>query len=306
MLLSNFGEPLDNVQVRWELTDGAEVLVQGEDKVTAERGEIVSAGKCTLSPGTTWTNPRKLLLSSQIGREENVTRNAWPVWIFPVRGNRDKAIYAYSEWDSEAFTQLVGPGTVMVQHAADGSGWSTADSQPVEFRQRDATVLVTDSLGAPVVDALMEGARVIYLADSRHTYLPTSFAPFWRETAIWLPTGHPVLGDFPHEGFVDWQFYDMTQRQVFDTGEFRSEIHPLIWGVNCRYSEQRLIADYVFETRVGKGRLLASCLNIAGTDNVAGRYMLDCFVDYAASKQFLNATAPHEGRLLESIRHPGS
>ena len=301
VLVSNFGEALHNAPLEWELKDGDEVLAHGQAQVEADRGTIVPATRCTLAPGTHAPRPRKLLLSARLGSEGAIARNEWPVWLFPVRQGGGGKVFVHSEHDSTDLARSIGPEAVAVTTAADRGQWMTAASQPVELNA-SAAILVTDSLAEPVLDALRQGARVIYLADHRSEYLPHANAPFWRETAIWLPSGHPALADFPHDGFVDRQFYDLTQRRPFDTTQFRPEIQPLVWGVNARFNKRRMV-DYLFEARVGQGRLLACCLKLGGGDHVAGQHLLDCLVNYAASDQFLD-TAPSESvKLLQQIRN---
>jgi hypothetical protein len=46
------------------------------------------------------------------------------------------------------------------------------------------------------------------------------------------------------------------------------------------------LADYLFEARVGKGKLLACALNVRGAENVAGNYLLECLIRYANSSAF--------------------
>jgi hypothetical protein len=145
-------------------------------------------------------------------------------------------------------------------------------------------MIVTESLDQKVRESLEQGAKVIYIPRDDDSTIPRRDAPFWREMSIWLPTNHPALGDFPHRDFVGLQFYDMTQRRPFDTTAFRSEITPLVWGVNARYGGNMLV-DYIFEAGIGKGKLIACCLKLKGEDNVAGSYLLHCLMDYIASDE---------------------
>lgn len=186
-----------------------------------------------------------------------------------------------------------------------GDGVSLASNEwPVWFFPKveaaPNSVLVTATMDAAARKALAEGARVVFIPEDADTSLPRRDAQFWREMAIWLPTGHHALGDFPHEDFVDRQFYDLTQRKPFDTATYRAEITPLVWGVNARFSGLMLV-DYVFEARVGKGSLLACCLRVRGKDNVAGQYLLDQLVRYAASAAFKPAGAG-DGELGKALK----
>ncbi|MCX8053301.1 MAG: hypothetical protein N3B12_05800 [Armatimonadetes bacterium] len=148
-----------------------------------------------------------------------------------------------------------------------------------------ASVIIADNLNEPTLKALSDGARVLYLPNDEDAAIPRINAPFWREMAVWVPNEHPALGDFPHEGFADLQFYYMTQRNPFDTRSFRNQITPIVWGINARFGPN-LVVDYVFEARVQKGRLLACCLKLHNQEDPACRYLLRQLLKYAASEQF--------------------
>ena len=162
---------------------------------------------------------------------------------------------------------------------------------PVKFTVSWATseerLLVTDTLDSEVLRLLQEGSRVVYATNNREdkTLPRHDWACFWREMAIWLPEDHPVLGDFPHEEVVDLQFLGLTMHQAFNLTSFRESVTPLVWGTNPR-TPGAMMTDYVFETRVADGRLLACCLNVFGKGNVAGHYLLRSVAKYAASDAF--------------------
>lgn len=73
-----------------------------------------------------------------------------------------------------------------------------------------------------------------------------------------------------------------------------------VWGVNARFTGLMLV-DYIFEARVGKGSLLACCLKLRGNDNVAGQYLFDQLVRYAASDAFKPAGSG-DGELAKLLK----
>ena len=172
---------------------------------------------------------------------------------------------------------------------------------PTAADAKSDKVLVVETLDESTRKALTDGAKVIFLPKDDDTTLPRRDAPFWREVAMWLPTGHPVLGDFPHDNYVDLQFIGLTQRKPFDTRDFRGDITPLVWGINGRYMGGVMLVDYIFEARVGKGKLLACCLNTRGDDNLAGRHLLQQLVRYASSEAF-NPSGSGDGALGNLLR----
>lgn len=283
--LSNYGDSLSNAPLKWRLESAGKTLAHGEAGVTVARGEIVKAARLELRiPELAGTyKPISCRFIAEMDTGGEVVRNDWPVWVFPAsdRSPRPKVL-AYSPKNESVFA-------AELARIADAAPFAAG----ADYR---GSVIVTDCLDSAMAAALADGARVVYIARDDDNTLPRRDAPFWREMAIRLPPGHPMMGDFPHEGFVDLQFVDLTQRRPFGLGGLRSEVTPLIWGVNARFGEQMLV-DYVFEARVGQGSLLACCFRAFGEGNVAGRHMLREMINYAQGTQF-RPTGPAESGLL--------
>lgn len=298
--LSNYGSPLLDVPLRWSLLDGRREVASGESRVSAGKGTVSKVAECSIDCGPLGlgANPKQLRFTAKLGADGDVIHADWPVWVFPtaqpaIQG-RSVCMYGLSDDSRQVLTQL---GAVSIRPCEDSS-WGQDGGGPVRIGQ---SVLVTDHLDEYACKALIGGARVVYIAGDGDDRLPRQDAPFWRELAIWLPTGHPALGDFPHRDFADRQFLDMTQRRPFNMMGFRSEITPLVWGVNCRFMSAQL-ADYVFETKVGKGSLLACCLRLSGAENVAGHHLLSSLTRYAAGDAFHPATS--SGNLTKMLAEP--
>lgn len=285
LLLSNFGDALVETRLRWKLLDGKNVIDSGEAVVNAAAGTVSEVAECKLAHAGALASehPVSLRLVAELG---SVVSNEWPVWFFPElkKSNTGPCVYSASGL------------------AADLPGFKVENVDPgkADHFPTAGSVIVTDTMDAATRKALAAGARVVFIPDDADASIPRRDAPFWRELAIWLPTGHAALGDFPHEDFVDRQFYDLTQRKPFDAGAYRDELIPLVWGVNTRFMGLMLV-DYVFEARVGKGSLLACCLKVRGKDNVAGQYLLDRLVRYAASDAFKPAGSG-DGELAKALR----
>ncbi|MHB0998263.1 MAG: glycoside hydrolase family 2 protein [Armatimonadota bacterium] len=291
--ISNYDKPLADVPLKWKLNTGQETIAQGEIRVSADQGEVKELIKPKID-GSVFKD-RKLPLACELvvelGENGSVTRNSWMVRMYPYGTDRtdrtDGIVYVYSSSDVDALAADINcANTVNITHP----------DAPVNSAEM---VLVTDSLDKTVSKALEDGARVIYLAPQDDNRLPRKDTPFWREMMIWLPIGHPALGDFPHDGIADTQFIDMTQGRPFDTSAFKPEIDPIIWGMNARFM-QYIQVDYIFQANVGKGKLIASCLNLRGENNVAGQYLLECLVKYASGGEFKPAASA--GKLVEMIK----
>src|SRR5690606_10535713 len=125
------------------------------------------------------------------------------------------AAWAYSPDGSDRLVDWL-PGFGLVAVEPDGGGWRNKTGESIPALDAPGTVLLTDALDAPVLNALEQGARVVYV--TRDTPQPLNYAfmsipprsdhegasgaddlprvdaPFWREMAVWLPEGRGVLG----------------------------------------------------------------------------------------------------------------
>jgi len=280
LILSNYSEDVVHAPFRWRLMHTTNVIARGSSVISAERGEIRTVASLRLELDdsfTTTPTPLTCRLEAELGQQGEVASNIWNVWLFPTDDNARMAagvtIFGYSPDGGEHLISSYPGLQIEAIQPSSNDGWTKTIS-------RKNSVLLTDTIDDPIKAALREGMNVIYLPGSKEPgFYNRQGAPFWRETAIWLPEGS-ALGDFPHEGFIDLQFLDMTQRKPFVLGASRNSGKPLVWGISAR-NPGGAIYDYVFETRFeNKGHLLACCLNLAGENNVAGRHLLRCMIQY--------------------------
>jgi len=138
------------------------------------------------------------------------------------------------------------------------------------------------------VDFLEAGGRVILLGHEPFDALDLSFKgmstgrPYGHRGL--LLADHPVLRDFPHEGFGDWQFYSMIEggrAVLFEQDDLPFD--PIIEVISA-YKRIRKQAG-LFELRVGAGRLLVCSFKIDPSD-AAAAYLVDRMVHYASGEMF--------------------
>ncbi|MBN1900312.1 hypothetical protein JW926_03185, partial [Candidatus Sumerlaeota bacterium] len=312
---SNYGANLEGGELKWRLVNmDKTILVKGSMRVGAKRGELKALPDFSIALpqniiGT--QAPLQCRFETEIGEGETITRNDVPVWIFPSRGNaaigKGIAVYIYSPKGSDDYAGVF-PGLrgETVTPVTGEDKWKLSRSgEKISFDPGTKAILLTDHLDEPVKTALRKGAKVLYIPceESGKDIPRYDYEIFWRESVIWLPPEHPLWGDFPHQGFVDLQFLDMTCKSPFNAEGFRDGIRPLIWGFNPRIPGYR-IRDYVFESAVGEGKILACALNLFGERNPAGEYFLKCLLQYAASGDFDPKRNPGEHPLerLSGIR----
>jgi hypothetical protein len=99
---------------------------------------------------------------------------------------------------------------------------------------------------------------------------------------------HPALGDFPSDGYGDLQAHGLlNSRPVVMLDDVPGHLEPIVWCLDVPWRMAR--KAYLFEAKVGKGRLLVSTMNLspqARRDDPAAEWMYSCLTRYAASVQF--------------------
>jgi hypothetical protein len=327
LVLSNYGHALDGEQGEWKLWCGNRQVLAGGFEVTLQAGGIAVVAELDLDwhslvdgPG-----PTVFRLAVALGKDRELARNDWSLWVFPAAPAPGVRALAYSP-DGSAGLRDAFPGLELTAIDDRAGRWVDAvTGTPVALS--DGTVLLTDALDAPVHRALADGVSLVYVTRDRPTgldylglqvmqgdtsgdfsgteALPRQDSPFWRELAIWLPppSGTGPLGDFPHEGFVDMQFLPLSQRRPFVLGELHARVNPIVWGVNSRFPNARPVYDYVFEARAGQGRILACCLNVFGPGNTPGHYLLGRLLEHAAQAPDREVSGPDLLTLLRGREH---
>jgi hypothetical protein len=180
-------------------------------------------------------------------------KNDWPIWVFPHKSPAAAAkdgVLITSPLTEEALEKL-----------ANG-GW----------------VWVLDEWKAfPLIAAQFKNAWWRGRPDQKHRHCYGN-----------MIMSHPALQDFPHDGYGDLQMFNLLdERPVALMDEFPVRIEPIVWCLDVPREMRR--KAYLFEARVGKGKLLVSTMNfsqeIRETDPAA-QYFYQCLKDYVNSDKF--------------------
>ncbi len=95
---------------------------------------------------------------------------------------------------------------------------------------------------------------------------------------------HPLMEDFPHDGFCGWQFRNMLNEGysvALDMTEI--DFKPIIEiASSYKYARREAL---LFEYRVGKGKLLVCSLNLPDSD-LGAKYLKSSIISYADSDKF--------------------
>jgi hypothetical protein len=200
----------------------------------------------------------------------DVACNQWTFWIYPVVSEWPDQLAVYDPGGTLAgLDDLMEAATLLGSHA---------DLSAVGDK-----ILLSSLFSAPLADFVRQGGRALLIQTGAGS-LPNRPCPFWRE-AIKLIYDHPALGDFPHRGHADSQFYHLATDHALDLAALQATlpeieaIQPVIRRLDAR---QFTALDYLAEIRLGSGTALLSSLRFTGgagdqtvgiRANVAGRYL---------------------------------
>jgi beta-galactosidase len=262
--ISHFGtQPLTGKTLRWQLLANDTAVAEGVlDDIHAGCGEVRKVGEVLLSAPALETAVRAKLL---VGLEGTAISNSWDWWIFPKReplpGAGKNLAFAKTIFD---LLSVRYPGAAL-------AGSPEGLARPL---------LVTDRLNPDTLQALDQGKSVLLLGLDGPK--PGVGLGWWalgnqRGTAI---ARHPAFGSFPHDGYLGPALFRLVNSTALLSREAYRNVEPLMVG---RGSDGYLA--YVFQAKAGRGRVLATGLNLL-TAQPEARYLLDEFIRHLGSDQF--------------------
>jgi len=172
-------------------------------------------------------------------------------------------------------------------------------------QQGNSAITETTDLSSALT-ALAAGKSVLWTPkpsavknDPKRKLIP-GFSPIFWNTAWtkWQPPHtlgiltdpkHPALAEFPTDFHTNWQWWALQQNaQPFILTEFQN-VHPIVQVIDDWVTNRKLA--YVFEVKVGKGKLLACSANIRNDHNnlkknPSTRQLRHSLIRYMHSKQF--------------------
>jgi len=310
VLVSHFSESIGgmaDLSFAIESRDGGAVAIRGG----IEKIDMTARGRREIAQlRLRWPaveRPQALSFTLKLeGREDSYTvENSWSLWLYPNRPQELPALRATIDLDevhpAGRYPQIENAGTL---------------NDPEQL-------MITHRFSGPVFEHLAKGGDVLMLyrvpvtrdrkvrAEKEKYYLPATWDRF--KGVIW-DRGHncgafmresEVFSGFPHDGFLDLQFHalvDDCDKIILD--DFPAEVAPIMEGVdkasrdrfdvyNFHLSELQPAYTmrkfgYMFELRVGKGRLFVTGLNFTGVNvNVPETCaMFESVIRYVTSDAF--------------------
>ena len=316
--LSNFGGgPVNDAVIEWRLrrsgTQGRDPLVQGRiEHVSAELGQNRRVGALRFDVPHVRVPVQAVLEAAVLSHGATLARNHWDLWLFPTHnpGSTTGVITDLADRETERRLAACLPGAISLRDLDSAlrgcRSWDGIDADCLA-RARD-TVVIADRW-SETVDTCLALGRTAILLDTGHLppawYPPpvpsepgaynvlrsfTSFRAGWDQGNIaTVIEPHPMLGDFPHEGFCDLQCLAMVQdvlpvrtRAVAAGKAVRSRRVIFRNVPKLRKPDQPVLTEdrcYLIEVRVGAGRLIVCTLRCL--DDPAGLYLLSQMLNYA-------------------------
>jgi len=139
------------------------------------------------------------------------------------------------------------------------------------------TVMVAAHFDDALASYLERGGRVLLLPDGETNSFPLNDHWFLRG-APYLPR-HALSAKIPRELLLDMQHFDLSSRVISDL-TYLDDIDPLLLLWDTHDLKTVKTHGLIFETRVGKGRLLVSAVRHRGQTNAAGRWLLQVLLDH--------------------------
>lgn len=219
--------------------------------------------------------PFKIVMEAVLEDENGTVSNSWDLWVFPTeRFISDKMAVQGMPEIKQSYPDSIEPDAL----TADG-------------------LLVARRLNPQVIAHLERGGRVLLLSvDGAFPAIPSRYKPCWwlgdpngdSNVGTVIAKGHPAVSALRHEGWCDLNFYHLIEgsRAVL-LDDLPVKVDPIVRCLDVHASMRN--KAYLFEAKVGNGRLLVSSFNTLDAlkegDPAAG-FLLDTLIRYALSPDF--------------------
>jgi hypothetical protein len=277
ILLSHYGiEPLDHASLTVAMKAAAEPASQlaSVQKDDFRQNPATLAELAELEwPLPQVSSPTRVLIKAELRSPKVSARNEWPVWVVPKPGRKvDRSIRIHESLAGDLARELF-PGAL---------GWTNGEP---------ARIVVASKFDDALANYIEGGGRVLFLPNGQAGSLARS-AHWFLRGAPYIP-GHPLTRIIPRDFLVELQHFDLADDVVPAVPQLES-MNPILmlWDTH----DLRAVKTHgiVFETRIGKGRLLVSAARHRGEGNAAGRWLLGTLVDHLSEGPEASRALPTE------------
>jgi hypothetical protein len=277
IVLSNYGErDLRDAALSWKVVAGDHTLASSTVRVSVPMGTVSPVAHVMIPPAAASGAQRLELIVDVDGAHTN----SWSFWSYPRSGFLDQPampVYSTVRW---AGIKRRYPFIREESPRAETNG-----------------LLVTPTLDDGALRHLRAGGRVWLMTERGATQArgEVSFFPAAGGALGTMIPDHSALEGFPHDGFGDLQFYNLMHGATpLPLDRWPAELRPIVGGIRTTAgflskSKDLSRVGYVFEAKVGEGRLLVTSLRFRDHFDEAYPEVLHLFdrlLRYATSSTF--------------------
>ncbi len=248
LLVSNYGKAIEKALAIICVKAGNETLLRREVRVTdIPCGEISELYTISFTVPR-YTKPEKITIHISLFGGEEDCENSWDLYAFP-----------------------------------------RAKKLPQDKTLRQNNVIIADEMDIDTLSSnLAKGKNVVLFSAAPFTAIETSFQlSVAGRTNGHLATvidDHPLMQDFPHDGFCAWQFEKMLNDGHAAVLDLTRLPHTPIIDIASSYKNAHREA-LLFEYSVGNGKLIVCTMNLTEQDPAAN-WLKERIVSYAMSEDF--------------------
>ena len=250
LLVSNYAEPLSNAQLQIRVNGGGKVLLRKQLRI----GQI-PAGAITPLHTLSFRVPKvekpmAMTLTVTLSGGNTDCENCWQLYAFP----------------------------------------KTAAPTSKQLKQNHITVL-QDCDGTTLLNKLKSGGNVVLFGlgpfASSYVHWQMSLAGRTNGHLATVIADHPIMADFPHDGYCGRQFETMLTESRSALLDLPELPHDPIIDIASSYKNAHR-EGMLFEYKVGNGKLLVCTLRLSDVDPAA-QWLKNRILTYAASAEFAPA-----------------
>ena len=300
-VVSDYSHPPFRTPVfRWSLRHSKSVIASGSLDAEHRPFRGYTRGKVSaILPEV--KAPLIATLRFELEESSRKVSNEWTLWVFPSTSSLPDAATIYGEPTGTWLTTLQG-----VKRMGSISAQDAPRRGPVLTERIDDALLSFARAGGRGVVVAAEGLvrpmrSKLGLEKGRYFFTPpANYPPYEDGLDGTIIRRHPMLGDFPHEGFADLQFYRILgESPPIDLEPLGLHVKDPVLRAMHTYMVGRPLG-YLVEIKVGTGGLVLCSL---GLDQALpeARYLLQQICRYAAGDQFRPELEP-SGEELEFLK----
>jgi hypothetical protein len=316
--IAHYGSKSITVKPSWKITDSKRnIIARGNlNPVKLETGRVTKIGNINLVLGKVFA-PAQLTVTLRAAG----TSNSWNIWVYPD-------------------LQVKVPPNIIIAHEFDSKTLEALESgkRVLLFSSPKEGIIIPNR-----AFYASDSVRYLPLVSAGRNSIPGSFMPVFWNTRLFNQIGtlgilcdpkNPALADFSTESNSNWQWADLLGRfsaaesfrvagaplDMCDTLEKQAgdkvdrskaiildetpkDFKPIVQAIDNYDRNAKL--GIVFETRVGKGKLLVCAMDLE-TDadkRPAARQLEQSLLNYIAGDKFLPTHELSKG-LLEKLLLP--